>query len=333
MRPGRGPRRSAGGLAGGVARRAVGERGSRAAAAVRRGGAARAGAVVARRAAGRRRHRGARRRDGHRDRARPGRRGEPGRGRSLGAGRPAGGRLQRRGAAGCVHPGRAGLVAAALAPGSPRRGRLRALPGDAAHGAPARRRVARRPCAGAVPAVVGARGDVPDRGGVRPVRPRGADRHPAARGRARGRRGDRRGPRDRRALGARLPARARGLRHLGAVVRARLVGRGAAPRALARAVPGLGHHARPAADRGLPGRGPRRPARLAGPAGARGRGGAGRARGRCRRVDRAARGARAAARGGRRAGGHRGAAPVLGPHAVAAARRGAARMRSAIGAR
>ena len=169
-----------------------------------------------------------------------------------------------------------GLVAAALAPGSPRRGRLRALPGDAAHGAPARRRAARRPCAGAVPALVGARGAVADRGRVRPVRPRGADRHPAARGRARGRRGDRRRPRDRRALGARLPARARGLRHLGAVVRARLVRRGAAPRALARAVPGLGHDARPAADRGLPGRGPRRAARLAGPAGARGRGGAGR---------------------------------------------------------
>ena len=97
-------------------------------------------------------------------------------------------------------------------------------------------------------------GWTPDRGHLRALRPRGADRHPRARGAAGGRRRRRRGPRRRRAVGAGVPARARHPRHLDPVVRVGPRGDGGplAPGALPRAVPVDGDHPRPAADRGLP---------------------------------------------------------------------------------
>ena len=115
-------------------------------------------------------------RDGAGHRARPGRRRAPGRRRRLGAAGRAGPRGQRRGAAGRVQPGGSGLVAAAVAAGPAGRGRLRAVPRHAAHGAAARRRRPGRPRPRAVPAVVGARGPAGRRGHLRPVRPRGARR-------------------------------------------------------------------------------------------------------------------------------------------------------------
>ena len=113
--------------------------------------------------------------------------------------------------------------------------------------------------------------------------------------------GRRRGPRHRRAVGARLPGRARAARHVDPVVRARRRGRRrAAARDVAGAVPRVGDDPRPAADRRLPGRrahpDPGRP-RAADPAG---RGGAAGRRGRPRVVARPARRARLA-RGRRRA--------------------------------
>ena len=64
-------------------------------------------------------------------------------------------------AAGHVQPAGPGLVAAAVAPAAAGRGRLRAVPRHAAHGAAPRRGHADRPYPGAVPAVVGARGHCP----------------------------------------------------------------------------------------------------------------------------------------------------------------------------
>ena len=95
-----------------------------------------------------------------------------------------------------------------------------------------------------------------DRRHLRPLRPRGDDRHRRAGGAARRRGRRRRGPRHRRTVGARLPARARPARHVDPVVRAGPVARRrpAAGAAVAGVLPVVGHHARPAADRGLPGR-------------------------------------------------------------------------------
>ena len=135
-------------------------------------------------------------------------------------------------AAGHVQPAGAELVAAAVAPGRPGAGRVQAVPGHAAHRAPARRRHPDRPRHRAVPAVVDPRGRRLRRRCVRPVRPRGARRHPGARGAPGRRRRHRRGPRRRRAVGAGLPVRARDPRHLGAVVRARHARRAAGSRAL-----------------------------------------------------------------------------------------------------
>ena len=161
-------------------------------------------------------------------------------------------------------------------------------------------------------------------GRVPALRPRGDGLDPAARGRARRRLRGRRGPRRRRAVRARPPRRARRPRHLDPVVRGR---RRAAASAgdLARAVPGHGHHPRPAADRRLPARRARPPARVARPAhppgrrGARGRGP--RARGRAR----GAAGPRAARRRRRRAAGRRGAARAADAGSVPAARRAGGR--------
>ncbi len=63
----------------------------------------------------------------------------------------------------------------------------------------------------------------------------------------------RRGPRHGRAVGPRLPARARHPRHVDPVVRARRRRPAAAAGAVARALPGHRDDARPAADRRLPG--------------------------------------------------------------------------------
>ena len=104
-------------------------------------------------------------------------------------------------------------------------------------------------------------GTTPRRRHLRALRPRGADRHPGAGGAPRRRPRRRRGPRRGRAVGARLPARARDPRHLDPVVREGRGGPAAAGGVLPRAVPGHGHHARPAADRGLPRRRAHRPAR------------------------------------------------------------------------
>ena len=75
-----------------------------------------------------------------------------------------------------------GLVAAAVAAGPAGRGRLRAVPRHAPHRAAARRRGAGRPRHRAVPALVGAGGPAGRRGHLRPLRPRGARRHPGAGG-------------------------------------------------------------------------------------------------------------------------------------------------------
>ena len=115
-------------------------------------------------------------------------------------------------------------------------------------------------------------------GHLRPLRPRGARRHPGAGGAAGRCRRHRRGPRHRRAVGARLPAGPRHLRHVDPVVREGRPGPAAGAGALSRAVPGHRHDPRPAADRGIPcGRAHPAPgrARAADPAG---RGGVGRGR-------------------------------------------------------
>ncbi len=106
-----------------------------------------------------------------------------------------------------------------------------------------------------------------ERGHLRPLRPRRADRRPGARGAPRRRRRRRRGPRCRRTRGPRLPALPRHPRHLDPVVRVRRRRRSAPRRALARVVPGLGHHPRPPAHRRLP---RRRPGPAAAPARAAG---------------------------------------------------------------
>ena len=121
-------------------------------------------------------------------------------------------------------------------------------------------------------------GAPPDRGHLRALRPRGDDRHPRAGGAPGRRRRGRRGSRHGRAVGARLPARTRPARHVDPVVRARprRRRRTAAGRAVARVLPVLGHHARPAADRRLSGRRPCAAARRARPADPSRRRGAGR---------------------------------------------------------
>ena len=158
-----------------------------------------------------------------------------------------------------VRADRAGLEPAAVAARPPGRARLRPVArADRQRAAPLRRPAGRshhRP----VPAVVDPVRRGPDRGHLRALRPRRADRHPRARGGAR-RRGDRRrGPRHGRAVGARLPARARPARHVRPVVRVRLRRRRRPARAgtVARVLPRLGDHARPAADGRLSRRRPR----------------------------------------------------------------------------
>ena len=96
-------------------------------------------------------------------------------------------------------------------------------------------------------------GAPPTEGTYVALRPRGADRHPGARGVAgRGAR-RRRGPRHVEPWVRDYLRRARRPRHVDPVVRAGLGrGRPAAAGELARAVPGRGDHARPAADRRLP---------------------------------------------------------------------------------
>ena len=220
-------------------------------------------AVDRRRAARRGPPRRARLRHEPRGRPRPGGRCAPRGRRRLGA-RVGPGPWRHGGrAAGRVQPAGPGLEPAALAARPARRGRLRAVPRHAARGAAARRGSARRPRPGAVPAVVGAAGSGPWSRYLRALRPRGAGRHPGPRGPPGRCVRHRRGPRRRRAVGARLPARARGLRHLDPVVREGPGRCPAGPRGLARAVPSDRDHPRPAPDRGLPGRRPHRRAREA----------------------------------------------------------------------
>ena len=100
------------------------------------------------------------------------------------------------------------------------------------------------------------KGVAADRGHLRALRPRGDDRHRRAGGTPGRCGGRRRGSRHRRAVGARLPARSRPVRHLDPVVRIgpRRRRRSTARRAVARVLPVVGDHPRPAADRRLPGR-------------------------------------------------------------------------------
>ena len=191
--------------------------------------------------------------------ARPRRRGQPARRGRLG---PAGHlrrRDHRRRAAGPVQPERAGLEPAAVAAGPAGGDRVRALPADGLDHPPARRRDPGGPRDRAVPAVVDPGRRRADRGHLRPLRPRGDDRHPRAGGEAGRGAGGGGGPGHGGAVGADLPARARHPRHVDPVVRVRLGRRpvAAGPGEVAGAMPGLGDHPRPAADRGLPGRGPR----------------------------------------------------------------------------
>ena len=120
------------------------------------------------------------------------------------------------------------------------------------------------------------------------------------------RRRRRRGPRHRRAVGPHVPRRARHPRHLDPVVRdgPRRWRRPARGRAVARVVPGLGHHARPAADGGVPRRRPRPAPRLPRAADAARRGGARGRRGRAAGVAGGAATGRAAVGRRRRRGGH-----------------------------
>ncbi len=90
------------------------------------------------------------------------------------------------------------------------------------------------------------------RGLLRPVQPRGHGRHPRPRGAPRRRAGGGGGPRRRRAVGARLPARARHPRHLHRLVRAGRRGPSAGTGGVAGVLPRVGHDPRPAADGRLP---------------------------------------------------------------------------------
>ena len=101
------------------------------------------------------------------------------------------------------------------------RARLRAAARHDPHPAAPRRRPAHRPHHRLLPAVVDPGGTRRGRRHVRPLRPRGDDRRARARGASRRRRRHRRGPRQRRAVGARLPVVARHPGHLRAVVRVR----------------------------------------------------------------------------------------------------------------
>ena len=128
-------------------------------------------------------------------------------------------RGHRRRAARPVQPERPGLAAATVATRPPGRDGVRAVPAAGRGGAAQRGRAAGRPRDRAVPAVVDPEGRRADRGHVRPLRPRGDDRHPRAGGAPGRRRRRRRGPRHRRAVGPHVPRRARHPRHLDPVVR------------------------------------------------------------------------------------------------------------------
>ena len=134
--------------------------------------------------------------------------------------RRAGPRRHRRRAAGRVQPAGPGLVPAAVAAGPAGRARATRRTGTCC-----------APCCG-TPAGCGSTtssgcsgcggcraGPAAGRGHLRPLRPRGAGRHPRPGGAPRRRVRGRRGPRHGRAVGARLPARARHARHLDPVVR------------------------------------------------------------------------------------------------------------------
>ena len=139
---------------------------------------------------------------------------------------------------------------AAVAPGRARARRVRAVPRHAAHRAAARAAASGSTTSSGCSGCGGSR--------TAPARPTGTYvryDHEALIGilvprGAPGRRvRRRRGPRHRRAVGARLPARARRARHVDAVVREGRGRRAAGARAVARAVPGDRDHPRPAADR------------------------------------------------------------------------------------
>ena len=255
-------------LAGQAARSAV-RRGRRGAGQAGRGGQLpRLAAMAGRRAARRRAAGRARGRHGHRDHSRPGGRRAPGRRGRLGrAGRDRPGR-QRGRAAGRVQPGRAGLDAAALAPGPaggpglPAAGRA-----DRRHPRP-RRRDPGRSRHGPAPAVVGAGRDDPGPRHLRPVRPRGDGRRAGQPGGAGRRARRRRGSRHRRALDPPLPGRPRCARHLDALVRAPCRRHPAAAGRVAPRLPGHRRHPRRAARgrlRHRRARGAARPSRAARP--------------------------------------------------------------------
>ena len=111
-----------------------------------------------------------------------------------------------RRAAGPVQPERPELEPAAVAAGPAGRDRVRAVPPNGVDDAAALRRRPGRPHHRPVPAVVDPRRREADRGHLRPLRPRGADRHPGPGGAPRRCGGGGRGPRHRRAVGAGLPA-------------------------------------------------------------------------------------------------------------------------------
>jgi MFS family permease len=128
-------------------------------------------------------------------------------------------RGDRRRPARPLQPERPGLAAAAVAAGPPGRHGVRAVPAAGRCSAAQRGWSAGRPRDRAVPALVDPEGRRADRGHVRPLRPRGDDRHPRAGGPPGRRRRRRRGPGDRRAVGPHVPRRARHPRHLDPVVR------------------------------------------------------------------------------------------------------------------
>ena len=189
---------------------------------------------------------------GHRCACRPGRGGRQDQRGNLAHGRRIRPRDHRRGSSGSVQPGRSGLGTAPVEPVETGGARVRTVPRHGAGRPEPCGRAQDRPHHRFVPAVVGARGARAQRGHLRALQPRGADRDPGAGGASRPGPGGGGGPRHRRTLGARIPVAPRPAGHRDPVVGVRNRRAGAAPGEVARVLHGLGHHPRPASHPRIP---------------------------------------------------------------------------------